>query len=128
MQDTKPPARIVNRGFKPLDDNPLLEHTCPVCGGPLAQYGPPGRAHVVPKGVGGDDVPENAAWVCGDGVMGCHGCLTHRNTVIGHSLSADDVAEGFVFYCREIVPALGAYSDRRKYDGWLEDYYLGTAA
>jgi len=128
MLDSKPTARIVNRGFKPLDDNPLLEDTCPICGGPLTRYGTPSRAHVVPKGVGGDDVPENAAWTCGDGVMGCHGCLTHRNRVIGHPIDAQEVAENFVFYCREIVPALGAYADRKKFGGWLETYYLGAAA
>lgn len=122
--------RIVNAKALPLDPKPAAEIVgvrasgcCPLCGA----LGGLNRAHVVGKGVGGDDVPENLAWICGDGVMGCHGCLTHHNRVIGHRLSPDQVARAFVFYCRRTVPALGKYADDAKYAGWLEDYYLGNA-
>lgn len=125
VSDTKPARRIVKRDFQPLDPSPLNEGRCPVCLGPFVHYS---RAHVVPKGHGGDDVPENAAWICGDGVMGCHGCLTHRNRVIGHPILPDEVARRFVVYCRETVPMLGVYADGKKFDGWLESYYLGSDA
>jgi hypothetical protein len=34
------------------------------------------RAHLVPKGQGGDDVDANIVPLCGSGVTGCHGSLT----------------------------------------------------
>lgn len=124
--DFKPPARVVNRAAEPLDASPRQSGECPLCGGPLIQFS---RAHVVPKGRGGggDDTPENLVWICGDGVMGCHGCLTHRNRVIAHRLSPEQVAEALVVYCRVTVPLIGAYTDAKRYPGWLEDYYLGGA-
>lgn len=120
----KPPRRIVDPQARPLDEAPLRGGRCPLCGGRLRVFS---RAHVVPRSLRGDDLPENLAWLCGDGARGCHGCLTHRNRVAGHPLSPEEVARRFVRYCRERVPLLGAYADRRKYPGWLEDYYLGAA-
>lgn len=120
----RPRRRIVDPSFRPLDEGPLRRGRCPLCGGRLRVFS---RAHVVPRSLGGDDVPENAAWLCGDGVRGCHGCLTHRNRVAGHPLLPKEVARRLVRYCRVTVPLLGAYADRRKYPGWLEDYYLGAA-
>lgn len=124
--DPKPPRRIVDKKAQPFDRSPIDAGVCPLCFGPMVQFS---RAHVVPKGRGGggDDVPENLAFICGDGVMGCHGCLTHRNRVIGHRLAPDEVSTAFVLYCRVTVPLLGAYADAKRYPGWLEDYYLGGA-
>jgi hypothetical protein len=126
--DPKPRMRIVNKNCLPVDASPATRiegvravGRCPICN----QGAGLNRAHVVPKGQRGDDVPENMAWICGDGVMGCHGCLTHGNRVIGHPLTPEQVAERFVVYCRETVPELGRYADEQKYAGWLEDYYLG---
>lgn len=121
----RPSKRIVNRDFKPLDSSPLGNGLCPLChqGFTWSGYS---RAHVVPKGTGGDDVPENAAWICGDGTRGCHGVLTHRNRG-SHGLEYAEVAKAFVRYCRQDVPELGEYADGKKHHGWLEDYYLGSA-
>lgn len=124
VPDLRPSKRHVNRDFRPLDSGPLANGLCPLCRGRLVYYS---RAHVVPKGHGGDDVPENAAWLCGDGTRGCHGVLTHRGRGT-HGLTYEEVAEAFVRYCRETAPLLGVYADRKKYDGWLEDYYLGSLA
>jgi hypothetical protein len=114
--------RIVNRKAQPFDGTPLAQSFCPIC----RQYGAKlNRAHVVPKGLYGDDVPENLAWICGDGVMGCHGLLTHGNRVIGHPIDAREARHRFVIYCRLAVPELGVYADGIKGAGWLETYYLG---
>lgn len=123
--------RIVNARFLPLDAAPVsrLEGVravgrCPLCGQEGVKLS---RAHVVPKGLYGDDVPENAAWICGDGVMGCHGLLTHANRVIGHPIDVYVARVRFIAYCRYAVPELGQYADAQKGPGWLEDYYGGAA-
>jgi hypothetical protein len=35
--------------------------------------------HVVPKSLGGDDLAENLAPLCGDGTRGCHGLVEARD-------------------------------------------------
>lgn len=123
--DFKAPPRIVDRDAQPLDRTPLDTGVCPLCGGPMIRYS---RAHIVPKGrhAGGDDLPENLAWICGDGVMGCHGLLTHGNRVIGHPIDAATARARLIVYCRATVPLYGAYADTKRYPGWLEDYYGGN--
>lgn len=123
MNDPKPAKRIVNRDVQPLDRTPLETGVCPVCGGPMLVFS---RAHIVPKGQRGDDVPENVAWICGDGTRGCHGVLTHRGRG-DHGLDYGQVSVEFVRYVRDVVPMLGAFADSKVYVGWVEDYYLGTA-
>lgn len=124
VPDLRPSKRHVNRDFRPLDSGPLANGLCPLCRQGFSWTGY-SRAHVVPKGHGGDDVPENAAYICGDGTRGCHGVLTHRGRGT-HGLTYEQVAPAFVRYCRETVPQLGEYADGKKYDGWLEVYYLGA--
>jgi hypothetical protein len=119
VADPKPLKRIVNPSAKPLDPTPLYTGVCPLCGRLVNTD--LSRHHVVSKGQGGDDVPENLVWACGDGTRGCHGVLTHR----GRGDHGDD----FAFVGRSLLcyldhlPDVCAYVERTKYVGWLERYY-----
>jgi len=74
--DPKPQRRIVD----PQAGQAKIswEARCRVCG--RVPSGHPldslNRMHLVPKGQGGDDVPENMVPGCGSGTTGCHGLLT----------------------------------------------------
>jgi 5-methylcytosine-specific restriction endonuclease McrA len=50
--------------------------------------------HIVPRDLGGDDVPENIAPVCGD----CHGKITRRETTALHALAAS-LTDAEYAYC-----------------------------
>lgn len=122
---SKPAKRVVNRDCRPLDETPLRTGRCPVCDGPLIVFS---RAHVVPRGQGGDDVPENMVWLCGDGTRGCHGVLTHHGRDGQTGRTFDEVAAGLLAYL-ETQPLTVAYCDSKKWPGWLHDYYrLSEAA
>jgi hypothetical protein len=121
MPRPKPVARIVDKNARPLDEMPLLIGTCPSCGRFVGRD--LSRHHVVPKGQGGDDVPENLIWVCGDGTRGCHGVLTHRGRG-DHGLTFDEVAAALLEYV-DTVPPIREYADRAKYVGFLDAYYRG---
>jgi hypothetical protein len=110
--------RVVNRSVQPRDPSPLMRGECPCCRRPTRDLS---RAHVVPKGLYGDDVPENVVWICGDGTRGCHGVLTHRN-LGDHGLTHEHVASAFVAYVRTLEETV-AYIADVKYDGWLDAYY-----
>lgn len=119
----RPSRRIVDRDVQPADWLPLELGVCPVCGGSMAVCS---RAHVVPKGLRGDDVPENVVWICGDGTRGCHGVLTHHGRGT-HGLDHATVSKAFVAYVETLQPTI-EYVTRTKYDGWLRAYYLGREA
>jgi len=124
--DPKPAARIVNRNAMPLDDSPLRFSLCPLCG---SRRRPLSRHHVIPKGQGGDDVPENLLWVCGHGTVGCHGVLTHHNRDGASGLDYPTVAARLVGHLYSLRGGQYlAYVARKKYDGWLLDYYQKEAA
>lgn len=109
----KPVKRIVNPKALPLRH----EVRCPLCGAGGERLT---RHHALPRSLRGDDVPENLVWLCGDGTQGCHGVLEtmHRG---GHTLSYVEVASALIRYCRDVVPEVGAYTDRKKYPGFLEE-------
>lgn len=119
--DWKPPSRIVNSKAQPVDATPLLAGVCPLCKRHVGRDRLT-RHHVVPKGQGGDDVPENLVWACGHGTVGCHGVLTHRNRDGETGLTFDDVGAALLEYLLKVY-AVRAYTDVKQYDGWLEDYY-----
>jgi hypothetical protein len=112
--DPKPEKRIVDGTAEPLDSSPIDENYCPLCHAFTAVWQ---RCHLVSRGQGGDDVPENLFWACED----CHGLLPPQGT-------SKVVARRLVRYCRETVPELGNYADLKKYPGYLEWRYLGEAA
>jgi 5-methylcytosine-specific restriction endonuclease McrA len=108
--DPKPEKRIVDGTAEPLDTRPIDGNYCPLCREFTTTWQ---RAHVVGRGAGGDDVPENLAWLCG----ACHHDL-HNN------LRGTMTLVRFVRYCRYFVPELARYADGKKWPGWVEDRYL----
>lgn len=62
------------KDYAELISRVVLGQVCAVCGLVRAET----FHHIVPAGQGGDDVEENGAPLCGDGVRGCHGKLTAR--------------------------------------------------
>lgn len=129
--DPKPAARIVDPKAQPLDGTPLVTGICPLCDRGLrarVQFRLPlSRHHVVPKGQGGDDVPENLVWSCGDGTSGCHGVLTHRNRDGESGLTFKQVGEALVDYVLCDVPEVNSYAARKKHATWLIEYYAPHA-
>jgi hypothetical protein len=85
------------------------------------------RMHVVPKGVGGDDVDDNIVPGCGSGGTGCHGLLTSRREDPHHPAGLT-VAEAQLRLREGLDKAERAYAVRAKWAGWLESYYPGPAA
>lgn len=65
---------------------------CRVCGSPLRSS----YHHLVPRSIGGDDVPANIVPLCGDGTHGCHGKVEMRQAValavVAESLSDAEYA------------------------------------
>jgi hypothetical protein len=121
IPDWKPQPRVVDKKAQPLDATPLRTGECPLC---HRRHVTLSRHHVVPKGQGGDDLPQNLVWVCGHGTVGCHGVLTHRNRDGESGLTYDEVAERLLRYLsRQSMEAVRAYAARKKYDGYLADYY-----
>jgi hypothetical protein len=49
---------------------------CRVCGRPGVSL-----HHILSRGLGGDDVEENLAWLCGSGTTGCHGLIEAHDPV-----------------------------------------------
>ena len=80
--DPKPPLRLVdpNAGKEKL----LQERTCRAC--QRVGVWKLSRAHLVPKGQGGDDVDANIVPLCGGGTDGCHGALTDHHPATEPSL------------------------------------------
>lgn len=67
--------------------------------------------HVVPKSVGGDDVPENLIPLCGSGTTGCHGRVEGRT-----GGARERVRE-------ELPQRVFAYVLLKKGAGWLDRHY-----
>jgi len=85
VSDPRPEARVVDRhvGLRKL----WIEGRCRACG--VVGRDRLNRAHLVPKGQRGDDVPQNIVPLCGSGTTGCHGALTDH-----HRASAPSRLEG----------------------------------
>lgn len=58
-----------------LREEKLLGRSCRVCVGLLADS----LHHLVPRSLGGSDVPENLCGLCGSGTTGCHGRVEARD-------------------------------------------------
>ena len=111
--DPKPAKRIVDGTAEPVDAAPTDGALfCPLCGMFVEQLQ---RCHVVGRGQGGDDVPDNLFWAC----ELCHSYLPPQGE------KASEAAYALVLYARRDVPELGSYADRKKYLYWLEERYLG---
>lgn len=82
------------------------------------------RMHVVPKGLGGDDVDDNIVPGCGSGTTGCHGLLTSAHEEPGHpaGMSLDEARRRMI---ERLTDRERAYAEQKKYPGWVEDYYGG---
>ena len=115
----KPVSRVVNRNALPLDEAPVLDVCCPLCHKRPAALT---RHHVLPKSLGGSDIPENLVWACGHGTVGCHGVLETRGRCAGTVLDYPQVADRLVEYVSS-QPAMVEYLASVKYRGWLFDYY-----
>jgi hypothetical protein len=116
VTDWKRTARVIDPDCLPLYREVLD------CG-----YPSPGkvtRHHVVPRGQGGDDVPENLVWATGDGTSGVHGVLETRCRDGETGITYPQAALALVEFV-EARPEILDYTVRRKYDGWLRDRYLG---
>jgi hypothetical protein len=107
-------------------DKVFIEGECRICGHvpsghPLDKLN---RMHVVPKGVGGDDVIDNIVPGCGSGTTGCHGLLTSRREDPHHpeKMTVEEATELFL---ANLSVREREYADTKKYPGWLEDYYRG---
>jgi 5-methylcytosine-specific restriction endonuclease McrA len=84
----------------------LVNRWCQICGEPSAS-----THHIVPRSHGGDDVPENLAALCGNGVTGCHGDVELH--LHGARLR---------LFCA-LNEHQRAYAQRRKGAHWLLSYY-----
>lgn len=107
--DPKPRPRLRLRGqnYGNFVFEFLRAHrTCELCGKRPAET----FHHVVPRGQGGDDVEENGAALCGDGVALCHGRVEH---------SAE--ARGELRYRLRTEVVL--YAIERKGLGWFDRRY-----
>jgi hypothetical protein len=67
-------------------------------------------------------VPQNLVWVCGDGVRGCDGVLTHRNRR-DHRLDFPTVAAALL---ASVLTEVTECAASVKFDGWAETYYAET--
>lgn len=120
--DPRPARRIRDRsaGTAKL----RREGRCRVCGHvptdhPLDKLN---RMHVVPKGIGGDDVDENIVPGCGSGTTGCHGLLTSAREDPHHPRGMT-VAGARAGLLASLEDDERAYAERTKHEGWLESYY-----
>lgn len=82
--------------------------------------------HLVPKGLGGDDVDDNIVPGCGSGTTGCHGLLT-SSMEDPHHPEGLTVGEARELLLANLSVRERAYAETKKYPGWLEDYYRGGA-
>ena len=106
--DPKPAKRIKDK--KAGRDKILLEGRCRVCGRTWSLN----RAHLVPKGQGGDDVDANIVPLCGSGTTGCHGALT------AHTREWRVIA---AILRENLTPAERAYCITKKGADWLDRVY-----
>lgn len=116
--DPKPSRRIVDdlAGVHKV----RFEGRCRACG--RVPSGHPldalNRAHLVPRGQGGDDVDANIVPLCGSGSSGCHGLLhSHARgwLVVAAALR------------RRLLPEEAAYVEAKKGRGWLDRAYPEAA-
>jgi hypothetical protein len=126
IPDPKPDRRIVDRDAGRL--KVWVEGECRVCG--HVPSGHPldtlNRMHLVPKGLGGDDVDDNIVPGCGSGTTGCHGLLT-SSMEDPHHPEGLTVGEARELLLANLSVRERAYAETKKYPGWLEDYYRGGA-
>lgn len=104
--------RIIDGTAEPCDRSPIEQNYCPLCDCSTFEWQ---RCHLVGRGQGGDDVPENLFWACPD----CHDKLPPQGR------QNSDQCIRLVVYARHNISELGQYADGKKWPGWLEERYLG---
>lgn len=119
--DPKPAPRVTDPAAMPVDCSMLTEveravGVCPCCSRRRRLT----RHHLVGRGQGGDDLPVNLVWVCGDGTRGCHGVLTHRNRDGETYRTYAEVGRRLL---ASLHPTVRAYAENVKWEGWLEETY-----
>jgi hypothetical protein len=126
--DPKPAARVVDTAFG--YDKIEAEGKCRACGKVLAtvrQGAHPiaalNRAHLVGKGVRGDDVDNNVIPLGGSGSTGCHGIQTSGNA--GLNCHGVKTSHGQVVQAirKTMRPEERQYIIAKKSRAWLEQHY-----
>lgn len=69
------------------------------------------RSHIVAKGIGGDDVDENIAPLCGSGTSGCHGLHEAMDMAVRQRER------------RAMLPEEEVYARSKMSDAWFEKNY-----
>jgi hypothetical protein len=126
--DWKPAARVVDSdvGWAKVES----EGACRACGKVLPtlrqgahEIASLNRAHLVGKGVRGDDVPQNIIPLGGSGSTGCHGIQTSRNggsNCHGVKTSYEQVVQAIR---KTMRPEERQYIIAKKSRAWLEQTY-----
>jgi hypothetical protein len=126
--DPKPAPRVVDSGVGMAKIE--AEGKCRACGKVLAtvrqgahELAALNRAHLVAKGVRGDDVPANIIPLGGSGTTGCHGIQTSRNpgrNCHGVQTPYEQVVQAIR---RTMRPEERQYIIAKKSRAWLEQHY-----
>lgn len=120
--DPRPAKRVKDRDAG--REKVRREGRCRVCG--RVPSGHPldslQRMHLVPKGLGGDDVDENIVPGCGSGTTGCHGMLTSAREDPHHPAGLT-VAQARERLLLALLPEERAYAAGKRYEDWLDSYY-----
>lgn len=85
-------------------------------------------AHIVPRGLGGDDVLENLIPLAGDGTSLCHGAQENGQRV--YDVARRTYIEPGEVRARiraRLLPEHLAYVEQRKGRGWLDRYFPEAA-
>jgi hypothetical protein len=109
--DPRPSSRYVATSSEWEDIVRFKSGPCRGCGG--ASLLPVTYHHLVPKSLGGDDVPGNVLPLCGHGTTGCHGAI--ENHTRGWEAIASAVRDS-------LTPLELQYSLAKKGKHWLERY------
>lgn len=106
VSDFKAPSRIIEdkEGWEQLRRIKLAP--CRVCG----ETWLPTLHHLVPRSLGGDDVPDNLVPVCGHGTRGCHGLIeAHDPETLARLRAALTTAEAAYVLRKKGLPFLDRY-------------------
>lgn len=92
VADPKPARRVKATGERWAELRILKVGQCRICRDAFGLT----LHHLVPRSLGGDDVPNNLVPLCGSGTTGCHGDVEHRDPValslLRLSLTEDELA------------------------------------
>lgn len=126
--DFKDPVRVVDKdaGWEKVEG----EAKCRSCGkalGTVRQGAHPllalNRAHFVPKGQRGDDVPNNIFPLGGSGTTGCHGIQTSRNPGLNCHGVQTSFEQVMAAVRRTMLPSERQYVIAKKSRAWLDKHY-----